>query len=121
MDQDLNPDFDKLKFDFNRENQFIEILKQTGLELKNGKIVLPKALAFTWLRQHKAYLEDLDFRIRQKNDKVKKYFLGNSNISIEIKENIEQTSVDSVLGFLQENRLEDFTLVTIGPNQIEVE
>jgi predicted Zn-dependent peptidase len=38
----------------------------------------------------------------------------------EIKEKIEQTSVDSVLNFLRKNKFRDFTVVTIGPGQVKV-
>ncbi|MHC4123288.1 MAG: M16 family metallopeptidase [Planctomycetota bacterium] len=38
----------------------------------------------------------------------------------EIKEKIEQTSVDSVLNFLNENSFKEFTVVTIGPAQVKV-
>jgi len=38
----------------------------------------------------------------------------------EIKEKIEETSVDSVLGFLRNNKFKDFTVVTIGPKQVTV-
>ena len=48
------------------------------------------------------------------------HLLGRVRSLDEIKQNIEQTSVDSVVGFLQQNRLEDFTVVTIGPSQIKV-
>jgi predicted Zn-dependent peptidase len=38
----------------------------------------------------------------------------------EIKSKIEATSVDSVLGFLRNNRFKDFTIVTIGPKKLKV-
>jgi len=38
----------------------------------------------------------------------------------EIKEAIEQTSVDSVIGFLQRNKFDGFTVVTIGPKEVNV-
>ncbi len=43
------------------------------------------------------------------------YILGRVRSLDEIKEAIEATSVDSVVGFLGDNRFEDFTVVTIGP------
>jgi predicted Zn-dependent peptidase len=49
------------------------------------------------------------------------YMLGRVRSLDEIKDRIEQTSADSVLGFLRENRFKDFTVVTIGPNEVEVE
>jgi len=43
------------------------------------------------------------------------YFLGRVRSLDEIKNKIEQTTVDSVLGFLRNNKFKDFTVVTIGP------
>ncbi|MHC4075048.1 MAG: M16 family metallopeptidase [Planctomycetota bacterium] len=49
------------------------------------------------------------------------YYLLNRVRSLdEIKEKIEQTSVDSVLNFLRKNKFRDFTVVTIGPGQVKV-
>jgi len=48
------------------------------------------------------------------------YMLGRVRSLDEIKNKIEETSVDSVLGFLRSNKFEDFTVVTIGPKQVTV-
>ena len=48
------------------------------------------------------------------------YMLGRVRSLDEIKNKIEQTSVDSVLGFLRNNAFGDFTVVTIGPKQVTV-
>ena len=48
------------------------------------------------------------------------YMLGRVRSLEEIKEKIDRTSVDSVLQFLQKNRFEEFTAVTIGPKEISV-
>lgn len=48
------------------------------------------------------------------------YMLGRVRSLDEIKEKIERTSVDSVLGFLRNNKFEDFTVVTIGPKKVVV-
>jgi predicted Zn-dependent peptidase len=49
------------------------------------------------------------------------YMLGRIRSLDEIKDNIEATSVDSVLAFLQNNPFGEFTVVTIGPKQINVQ
>ncbi len=49
------------------------------------------------------------------------YVLGRVRSLDEIKDRIEQTTADSVLGFLQNNRFRDFTVVTIGPEQVAVQ
>lgn len=49
------------------------------------------------------------------------YILGRVRSLDEIKDRIEATSVDSVLTFLRNNPFGDFTVVTIGPKQVNVE
>jgi len=48
------------------------------------------------------------------------YILGRVRSLDEIKNKIEQTTVDSVLGFLRNNKFGDFTVVTIGPKEVTV-
>ncbi|MHC4745209.1 MAG: M16 family metallopeptidase [Planctomycetota bacterium] len=48
------------------------------------------------------------------------YMLGRVRSLDEIKDAIVATSVDSVLGYLQNKRFEDFTVVTIGPKKLSV-
>ena len=48
------------------------------------------------------------------------YMLGRVRGLDEIKDRIEQTTVDSVLAFLRNNRFKDFTVVTIGPKRVTV-
>ncbi len=47
------------------------------------------------------------------------YILGRVRSLDEIKSKIEETSVDSVLGFLRNNKFKDFTVVTIGPKEVK--
>ncbi len=46
--------------------------------------------------------------------------LGRVRSLEEIKNKIEATSVDSVVGFLRNNKFKDFTVVTIGPKKVTV-
>jgi len=48
------------------------------------------------------------------------YMLGKVRTLDEIKDNIEQTTVDSVLDYLRRNIFEDFTVVTVGPKKVKV-
>jgi predicted Zn-dependent peptidase len=48
------------------------------------------------------------------------YMLGRVRSLDEIKDKIEQTTVDSVLGFLRKNQFKDFTVVTIGPKKVSI-
>ncbi len=47
------------------------------------------------------------------------YMLGRVRSLDEIKDKIEETCVDSVLGFLRNKRFEDFTVVTVGPKKVQ--
>jgi len=49
------------------------------------------------------------------------YILGRVRSLDEIKDRIEATSVDSVLAFLRNNPFSDFTVVTIGPKQVNIQ
>ena len=46
------------------------------------------------------------------------YMLGRVRSLDETKNKIEATTVDSVLNFLQNNKFNDFTVVTIGPKEV---
>jgi len=48
------------------------------------------------------------------------YILGRVRGLDEIKDRIEQTTVDSVLTFLRNNKFKDFTVVTIGPKEVKI-
>ena len=49
------------------------------------------------------------------------YMLGRVRSLDEIKDSIEAASVDSVLAFLRNNPFSDFTVVTIGPKQVNIQ
>ena len=48
------------------------------------------------------------------------YMFGRVRSLDEIKNKVEETSVDSVLAFLREHKFKDFTVVTIGPKEVTV-
>jgi predicted Zn-dependent peptidase len=48
------------------------------------------------------------------------YMLGRVRTLDEVKEKIEATSVESVLGYLRDNPFGDFTVVTVGPREVRV-
>ena len=48
------------------------------------------------------------------------YMLGRVRSLDEIKNKIEQTTVDSVLTFLRNNKFKEFTVVTIGPKEVTI-
>ena len=48
------------------------------------------------------------------------YMYGRVRSLDEIKNKVEETSVDSVLAFLRNNKFKDYTVVTIGPKEVTV-
>lgn len=48
------------------------------------------------------------------------YMFGRVRSLDEIKSKVEETSVDSVLKFLRNNKFKDFTVVTVGPKELTV-
>jgi SNF2 family DNA or RNA helicase len=81
------------------EKKFLSFIKNLGIQLDHGKAILPKLRAFSWLNQNKKSLEDIGFIIHQEKSKEKKYFLGKSSISIEIKENIDWFDIYAIVRF----------------------
>jgi len=82
--------FFKLPRRLDQENKILSYIKNLGFDfIGSGKINLPKLKAFSWINQNKSALENIGFIIEQKIVQNKKFFLGESSISIEIKENID--------------------------------
>ncbi len=82
-----------------QEKKFLSYLKDLGIDLGKGRVILTKLKAFSWISQNKKSLEDIGFIIHQKKTKEKKYFLGKSSISIEIKENIDWFDIYAIVRF----------------------
>ncbi len=81
------------------EKEVINFLIETGLDLKNSKVSLPKPKAFTWLSEHKEALQSKGFIVNQKELNGKKYFIGESSIKIEVNENIDWFDIHAVIKF----------------------
>lgn len=83
--------FHRLIRDINHEKEFIKQLSDRELEVKNGKAVLDKSLAFGWLNQHAQELEKQGFIIQQTNTQAsgaaKNYFIGEISLNVGITEN----------------------------------
>ena len=82
-----------------QEKKFLSYLKNLGISLEKGKAIFPKLKAFSWINQNKKSLEEIGFIIHQKKSREKKYFLGKSSISIEIKENIDWFDIYAIVRF----------------------
>lgn len=84
----------------NREEiRIINLLKGLGLELKNSKCTLSQAKAVDWLSKNRIFLEAENINIIQKHSNKKKYFIGISSISVEVRENIDWFDIHAIIKF----------------------
>ena len=78
--------FHKIKRDLRVERQRLTFLREHGLDLRNGRMALPKSQAFSWLAEQMQPLTDAGFQLRQNAEDTRRYFLGYSDLSISIRE-----------------------------------
>ncbi len=91
--------FHKVKRSLEWEKKIKNDLKAIGLELKNGKKVIEKSLAFSWLAQNKQVIEALGIQLRQNTRDQKKYFVGESTIRLEVNEGKDWFDVYATVHF----------------------
>ncbi len=91
--------FYRLRRDPDAETRFRDLLIQRGLPMRNGYAVMNKARCFSWLQSCKDCLEAEGFIIRQSHLEPKRYFLGQSYISIDVRENIDWFDIHTTVKF----------------------
>ncbi len=69
------------------EEQKLSLLKQTGLEIRGGRVLVDKAEAFNWLHKYTPLIAQEGFILHQQPQNGRRYFLGTSSIDINISEN----------------------------------
>jgi SNF2 family DNA or RNA helicase len=78
--------FHKIRRDQRLERQKLTFLRETGLDLRHGRLALPKSEAFAWLSENNEKLREAGFLLQQHADDTKRYFLGYSSIDVSIQE-----------------------------------
>ena len=91
--------FHKVRRNLPDEYEKLQLLHNLGLDIRNGKTQLPKNQAFAWLNAHLDVLEEAGFVIRQSDRDEKRYFVGKSEISIQINENHDWFDIYAVVRF----------------------
>ncbi len=81
--------FHRVNRNLKKEKEIISILKDSGLELKHAKATLDKGDAFSWISFSAEKLQELGIKLQQNQKSEKRYFIGTSKISIEVRENID--------------------------------
>ncbi|GAB3503436.1 hypothetical protein GCM10027341_32550 [Spirosoma knui] len=78
--------FHKIRRDQRLERQKLTFLRESGLDLRHGRLALPKSEAFAWLSDNNQKLGEAGFLLLQHADDTKRYFLGYSSIDVSIQE-----------------------------------
>jgi superfamily II DNA or RNA helicase len=91
--------FHRLIRNIDNEKEFIKELNKRELEVRNGKAVLAKSIAFSWLNSHAQELQKLGFTINQANAAAKNYFIGETSVNIGITENNDWFDVYGIVRF----------------------
>jgi hypothetical protein len=73
------------------------LTSKTWPEFSKWKDKPAETESFSWINQNKTSLEDIGFIIEQKKVQNKKYFIGESSISIEIRENIDWFDIYAIV------------------------
>lgn len=82
-----------------KEKDVLDWLRSSGLPVKNSRVTLTKAQAFTWINLHKSKIEEMGIELNQLNSTKKKYFLGESTINLDIVEGIDWFDIRAIVKF----------------------
>lgn len=97
--EDDNYTFVRIVREKYEERRIIDLLKNLGLDIKNSKCTLTQASAVDWLSKHKDVLAKEKITLVQNNSKDKKYFIGHSSMSVEVRENIDWFDIHAIIKF----------------------
>ncbi len=91
--------FHRIKRQQDSEKKVLDFLKKSGIEFRHSKAVVPKTRAFAWMDENREVLDKYGFVLNQKDKKDKKYFIGQYQIDIEVRENIDWFDIHAVIKF----------------------
>lgn len=91
--------FNKVKRHISIERQNLNLLKDLELNIKHGRVLLPKTEAFSWLQANTEKLEESGISVRQHIEDPKRYFLGYSSIKISIQEGRDWFDIEAKVLF----------------------
>ena len=97
--QDNEYIFHRVNRNQKKEKAYVDLLSELGMTMKHGFTTRSKQEAFSWLQKNKQDLEEQGFSVRQTQLDSKRYFLGKSSISIDVKENIDWFDIHTVVKF----------------------
>ncbi len=78
--------FHKIRRDLRFERNKLNFLREHGLDVRQGRVSLPKNELFDWLADQSTLLQEAGIVVKQAVSDRKRYFLGQSSINITIRE-----------------------------------
>ncbi|GAB2779140.1 hypothetical protein GCM10027275_23340 [Rhabdobacter roseus] len=78
--------FHKIRRDLRAERQRINQLKEWELDLRKGRVVMPRNRAFGWIQRMAPQLAEHGIQVQQNASDAKRYFLGYSSLDVSITE-----------------------------------
>jgi len=91
--------FHKVKRDLDNESRLIALLSGSQLKFSNGRVTVSRGEAFSWIANNKKLIEDENFTLKQTNVDERKYFIGESQIDIEVRESIDWFDIHALIKF----------------------
>ena len=91
--------FHRIKRNLDKEKGIIAFLRKLGIDLKYSKFTMPKTQAFSWVTLNTHELNKAGITIKQSAKNDKRYFIGESSLNIEIKENIDWFDIYATVKF----------------------
>lgn len=91
--------FHRIKRSADQEKKIVRFLEEIGLPLKHARVTMPTSQAFSWIREYQKVLDSSGIVLKQNGKEQKKYFLGPSEISIQVKENIDWFDIHAIIKF----------------------
>ncbi len=91
--------FHKVKRDLDVEHYVLQILNESGLKLRNGRMTMSRGEAFTWIATNQNLLEQNEFILEQTDVDERKYFVGESQLDIEVRESIDWFDIHALVRF----------------------
>lgn len=91
--------FHKVKRDMVEERILTDLLKQYGMQIKHSKALMPKSKALEWIHAWKDLLAEKGIELLQHSKNSKKYFIGKSSITLEVRESIDWFDIHATVRF----------------------
>lgn len=91
--------FHKVRRNLKIEKDKILFLKELGLNISQGRCVLPKNEAFEWIQSKHFQLQEVGVLLQQNTENTKRYFLGYSSIDISFQETHDWFDVYATVRF----------------------